>query len=80
MSVAAAEKSKTEQFSDKTLQIINNAALALMMSIGYRTGLFDTMAELPASTVDNIARAAGLNERYVPHDPINYYYVAVKPV
>ena len=65
MSVAVAEKSKTEQFSDKTLQIINNAALALMMSIGHRTGLFDTMADLPASTVDGIAQAAGLNERYV---------------
>ena len=51
MSVAAARSRKTEQFSEKTLQIINDAALALMMSIGHRTGLFDTMADLPASTV-----------------------------
>jgi ubiquinone/menaquinone biosynthesis C-methylase UbiE len=65
MAVAAAEKSRTEQFSDKTLQIINDAALALMMSIGHRTGLFDTMADLPASSVGSIAQAAGLNERYV---------------
>ena len=65
MSVAAAEKSKAEQFNEKTLQIVNNAALALMMSIGHRTGLFDTMADLPASTAGSIAQAARLNERYV---------------
>ena len=65
MSVVAVEKSKAEQFSEKTLQIVNNAALALMMSIGHRTGLFDTMADLPASTAGSIAEAAGLNERYV---------------
>ena len=65
MSVAVSEKSKTEQFSEKTLQIINDAALALMMSIGHRTRLFDTMADLPASSAARIADAAGLNERYV---------------
>ncbi len=65
MSVAAAEKSKTEQFSEKTLRIINDAALTLMMSVGHRTGLFDTMAGLPASTLGTIAQTAGLNERYV---------------
>ncbi len=65
MSVAVTEKSKTEQFSEKTLQIINHAALALMMSIGHRTRLFDTMADLPPATAGTIADAAGLNERYV---------------
>jgi SAM-dependent methyltransferase len=65
MSVAVTEKSKTEQFSEKTLQIINYAALALMMSVGHRTRLFDTMADLPAATVARIAETAGLNERYV---------------
>ncbi len=43
----------------------NEAGLALMVSIGHRTGLFDTMATLPASTSAEIAVAAGLNERYV---------------
>ena len=65
MAVAAVEKSKAEQFGERTLQIINDAALALMMSIGHRTGLFDAMADLAPSSVDEIARAAGLNERYV---------------
>jgi SAM-dependent methyltransferase len=65
MAVATLEKTKAEQFSDRALQIINDAALALMMSIGHRTGLFDAMAGLPASTVRVIAQTAGLNERYV---------------
>jgi SAM-dependent methyltransferase len=65
MAVAVIERSKTEQFADRTLQIINDAALALMMSVGHRTGLFDTMAGLPPSTVACIADKAGLNERYV---------------
>jgi 2-polyprenyl-3-methyl-5-hydroxy-6-metoxy-1,4-benzoquinol methylase len=36
-----------------------------MTSIGHRTGLFDTLAKLPPSTSQQIADAAGLNERYV---------------
>jgi SAM-dependent methyltransferase len=36
-----------------------------MLSIGHQTGLFDTMASLPASTSAQIAEAAGLDERYV---------------
>ena len=62
---ATVEKSKTEQFSERTLQIINDAGLALMMSIGHRTKLFDTMADLAPSSSAEISRAAGLNERYV---------------
>jgi ubiquinone/menaquinone biosynthesis C-methylase UbiE len=65
MAVATLEKSTTERFSERTLQIINDAALALMMSVGHRTGLFDCMSTLPASTLAQIAAAAQLNERYV---------------
>jgi len=36
-----------------------------MASIGHRTGLFNAMRDLPASTTQDIARAANLNERYV---------------
>jgi 2-polyprenyl-3-methyl-5-hydroxy-6-metoxy-1,4-benzoquinol methylase len=36
-----------------------------MIGIGHRTRLFDVMADLPPSTAGEIARAAGLNERYV---------------
>jgi SAM-dependent methyltransferase len=66
MAVATAvEKSKAEQFVERTVQIMNDAGLALMMSIGHRTGLFDTMAKLPPSSVGAIAEAAALNPRYV---------------
>jgi 2-polyprenyl-3-methyl-5-hydroxy-6-metoxy-1,4-benzoquinol methylase len=45
--------------------ILNGGMLSLMTSIGRQTGLLETMAKLPASTSEQIARAAGLNERYV---------------
>jgi 2-polyprenyl-3-methyl-5-hydroxy-6-metoxy-1,4-benzoquinol methylase len=59
------DSAKTEAFADRMLTILNSGALALMTSIGHRTELFDTMAELPPSTSQQIADAAGLNERYV---------------
>jgi 2-polyprenyl-3-methyl-5-hydroxy-6-metoxy-1,4-benzoquinol methylase len=54
-----------DAFADRMLNILNDAALALMMSIGHRTGLFDAMAALPPSTSLHIACTAGLHERYV---------------
>lgn len=51
---------------DRRLQrILNNASLALMISVGHRLGLFDVLADLPPSTSDEIARAAELHPRYV---------------
>jgi len=44
---------------------IDGASLALLLSIGHQTRLFDTMADLPPATSGQIADAAGLNERYV---------------
>jgi len=59
------DQAKTEAFADRMLNILNDGALALMMSMGHRTGLFDAMGKLPPSTTDQIAGAAGLKERYV---------------
>lgn len=56
---------KSEAFAENLIGIMNHGALALMTSIGHRTGLFDTMKNLPPSTSKQIADAAGLNERYV---------------
>jgi SAM-dependent methyltransferase len=39
--------------------------LSLMLSVGHRTGLLDTLATLEPATSDRIAAAAALNERYV---------------
>ncbi|MHC4946201.1 MAG: class I SAM-dependent methyltransferase [Planctomycetota bacterium] len=59
------DMAKAEAFAEKMLQIMNSGALALMTSIGHRTGLFDTMRNLPPATSGQIAEAANLNERYV---------------
>lgn len=59
------ETREAEAFGEKLVGVLNSAGLAMMTSIGHRTGLFDRMAELPASTSEEIANAAGLNERYV---------------
>jgi 2-polyprenyl-3-methyl-5-hydroxy-6-metoxy-1,4-benzoquinol methylase len=59
------EVDQTIPFTDRLVQIINGGALSLMLGIGHRTRLFDVMADLPPSTAGEIARAAGLNERYV---------------
>ncbi len=47
------------------VDILNGGSLAMMLSIGHRTGLFDTMAPLGAVTSQQLADAAELNERYV---------------
>lgn len=59
------DQSKAEAFAERMLDILNSGAIALMTSIGHRTGLFDTLAKLSPSTSQQIADAAGLNERYV---------------
>lgn len=59
------DEAKAEHFAEQLLGTINGGGLTLMISIGHRTGLFDTLAGLPPSTAEDIAGAAGLNERYV---------------
>jgi SAM-dependent methyltransferase len=53
------------EFADRMQRTMNEAALALMLSVGHRTGLFDVMAAMPAATSAEIASRAGLEERYV---------------
>jgi SAM-dependent methyltransferase len=59
------DQGKAEAFMGKIVGILNGASLGFMLSIGHRTGLFDTLAGLPPATSEEIAQAAGLNERYV---------------
>jgi ubiquinone/menaquinone biosynthesis C-methylase UbiE len=56
---------KSAAFAEGLLDTLNRGALCLMISIGHRTGLFDTMHDLAPSTPAEIAARAGLNERYV---------------
>jgi SAM-dependent methyltransferase len=59
------DQTKAEAFAGQMIGFLNGGALALMTSIGHRTGLFDTMANLSPATSAQIAVAAGLQERYV---------------
>lgn len=54
-----------ERFADRMISVLNDASVALMTSIGHQVGLFDVMAQLPPGTSQEIAAAAGLQERYV---------------
>jgi SAM-dependent methyltransferase len=59
------DEEKATAFGGTMVSLLNHAGLALMTSIGHRTGLFDAMSRLPASTSERIAAEAGLSERYV---------------
>ncbi|MEV7027128.1 class I SAM-dependent methyltransferase [Kitasatospora sp. NPDC093558] len=65
MSVAELNEAKQEQFAGQMVGMLNGACLGLMVGLGHETGLFDTMAGMAPATSEEIARAAGLNERYV---------------
>jgi 2-polyprenyl-3-methyl-5-hydroxy-6-metoxy-1,4-benzoquinol methylase len=58
-------KDKAEAFSEKLLTALHYGSLSLMISIGHRTELFDTMRALPPSTSEEVSKASGLNERYI---------------
>jgi hypothetical protein len=59
------DRAKAEAFAGRLLAALNDGALCLMVSVGHRTGLFDTMSQSPPSTSEELAARAGLNERYV---------------
>jgi hypothetical protein len=87
MTTGEIDQARAEAFAERMLGVVNDAAIALMTSIGHRTGLFDAMAGLPPSNSAQIATASELNERYVrewlaamvvggvvEHDPENGTY------
>jgi hypothetical protein len=57
-------QAQLERCADNMLGMLNNEILALMTSIGHRTGLSGTTTILPASTSAQIAAAAGVHKRY----------------
>jgi hypothetical protein len=60
-----AEAAGSADFAERMTHMMNEAMLALMVSVGHRTGLFEVMAAMPAATSAEIASEAGLDERYV---------------
>jgi len=61
----AFDPGRAQAFAEQLLTSLNNAALCLAVSIGHRTGLFDSMRGAEPSTPVEIAARAGLEERYV---------------
>jgi ubiquinone/menaquinone biosynthesis C-methylase UbiE len=63
--VSIAEHADVEAAAGRILAILNDAMLALMMSVGHRTGLFDHLVHSEPATSGEIARQTNLEERYV---------------
>jgi len=59
------DEAKAEAFAERFVADLNASSMMMMTSIGHRTGLFDTLDGLTWATSEEIATAAGLNERYV---------------
>lgn len=57
---------QTLAFADRVTEALDAASLALLLSLGHQSGLFDALATLPEpATSAQIASRTGLNERYV---------------
>lgn len=52
-------------FAERMARMLNEGALALMVSIGHRTGLFDALAGAGPLPVEALAARAGCDARYV---------------
>jgi SAM-dependent methyltransferase len=61
----AFDQGAAETFAGRVMETLNAGAVAVMISIGHRTRLFDVLANLPPATSRRIAEAAKLDERYV---------------
>ncbi len=54
-----------ENFEEYMFDVMNKAATALMLSVGHRTKLFDSMFDCISMTSQQLAEKSNLNERYV---------------
>ena len=59
------DQAAAEEFAGRLVGILADSSLALMFSIGHQLRLFEVLAKLPDATSQEIADAAGLQERYV---------------
>jgi len=60
------DQGKRDAFAGRLMGMMNEGALAMMLALGHRTGVFDAMGRLDGfATSQQIADEAGLSERYV---------------
>jgi SAM-dependent methyltransferase len=60
----ALDRTRVQEFARKLFGLYTSGVLTLMVDLGQRTGLFETLAKGPGTSAELAARAA-LNERYV---------------
>jgi SAM-dependent methyltransferase len=60
-----ADAADPEAVAERVIGILDAGAICVLTGIGHETGLFETLAGLPAATSAQVADAAGLDERYV---------------
>ncbi len=65
MTLQELDQAKAEEFGGRMVGLLNDAMLSLMISVGHRTELLDTMGANGALTSEELAGKAQLNERYV---------------
>ncbi len=65
MTTQTMDPARAEAFAGQIVGTLNGAFTGLMLSVGHRTGLFDKMAGMQPATSAEIAKATGLDERYV---------------
>lgn len=63
--MTAYDQMRAEAFADRMLGVLNGGAIALMTSVGHRTGLFDVLSELGSASAAAIALRARLDRDYV---------------
>ena len=59
------DTAKGEAFAERMMGLLNDGFLGFLVSIGHRTGLFDTLAEIGPAQSEAVATSARLHERYV---------------
>lgn len=62
---AAVDPAAVAAFADRCVGFMNQGAIALLISVGHQTGLFELMGRHPGSSSHELAEAGRLNERYV---------------
>ncbi len=65
MIIRELDTARAEAFAGRMLDVLNASSVALLLSVGHRTGLLDTLARVGAVTSEELAEEAGLVERYV---------------
>jgi hypothetical protein len=61
----AFDEAEAEAFAGQIMDVLNAGAVAVMISLGHRAGLFDVLGKLRPASSERIAEAAELDERYV---------------